>query len=188
MRTILRLLGTRYGIALILAVLVLAIVSIGKVVAGNIQANEPIGPVVSAPPAPAESVDPSLGDDSVTDPLDPEAGPSGNTAAKPSLSPGAPDATTVATRFINAWLHHTGVTTEQWHAGLKPHATPALMAKLKEADPGGVPADSVTGPMETKAVGTDVVVTIPVGGGTVRLNLVVVGGRWLVDGVDWDPV
>jgi hypothetical protein len=62
------------------------------------------------------------------------------------------------------------------------------MAKLKEADPGGVPADSVTGPMETKAVGTDVVVTIPVGGGTVRLNLVVVGGRWLVDGVDWDPV
>jgi hypothetical protein len=29
---------------------------------------------------------------------------------------------------------------------------------------------------------------VPVGGGTVRLNLVLVGGRWLVDGVDWDPV
>src|SRR5262245_18151520 len=135
MRTVLRLIGTRYGIALVLALVVLGIVGIGKTLIGNNHAEVPIGPVVSPPTTPGPT-GPTLGDDSLVDPTGSIAGP--------SLSPNAPSPTTVASRFVNAWLHHTGVTPEQWRAGLAPHATSALMTKLKETDPAGVPASSVT--------------------------------------------
>lgn len=181
MRTVLRLIGTRYGVALILALLVLGIVGVGKALTGTHRAEVPVGPVVS-PEVTAGPTGPTLGDDSLTD----DIGPTGSIAG-PSLSANAPSPSTVASRFVTAWLHHTGVTAEQWRAGLAPNATSALMAKLKDTDPAGVPANSVTGQIETVDRGSFVEANVPVNGGTVRLRLLVINGRWQVDGIDWDP-
>ena len=181
MRTVLRLIGSRYGIALILALLVLGVVGVGKALTGNNRAGVPVGPVVSPEITPGPT-GPTLGDDSLIDPVDPTG-----SVAGPSLSPNAPPPSTVASRFINAWLHHTGVTADQWRASLSPHATSALMTKLKDTDPSGVPASSVTGTIETIDRGAVIEANVPVNGGTVRLRLIVVNGRWQVDGVDWDP-
>src|SRR5690349_2697424 len=105
MRTVLRLLGTRYGIGLILAVVVLGIVGVAKAFVGDRPASIPIGPVVS-PVSTAAAPDASLGDDSVDD--------STTAAAGPSLSANAPAADKVAARFMAAWLKHSGVSGDQW--------------------------------------------------------------------------
>jgi hypothetical protein len=178
MRTVLRLLGTRYGIGLILAVVILGIVGIAKVFVDNRPTNIPIGPVVS-PVSTAVAPDSSLGDDSVDDPATAVPGP--------SLSANTPTADKVADRFMAAWLKHTGVSGDRWRAALKPNATTELLAKLKDTDPAGVPADHVTGPIQLIPQGSVTQADVPVNGGTVHLRLVVVKGRWQVDGIDWDP-
>ena len=178
MRTVLRLLGTRYGIGLILAVVVLGVVGVAKAFVGDRGPSIPIGPVVS-PVSTAAAPDSSLGDDSVDDPS--------VAAPGPSLSAGAPSADKVASRFMTAWLKHTGVTADQWRDALKPNATTDLLAKLKDTDPGGVPADQIVGPIQIVPQGSVTEADVPVNGGTVHLRLVVVKGRWQVDGIDWDP-
>src|SRR6185437_9492745 len=100
MRTVLRLLGTRYGIGLILAVVVLGVIGVAKAFVGDEGPEVPIGPVVS-PVSTAAAPDASLGDDSVDDTT--------STAPGPSLSENAPTADKVAARFMEAWLKHTGV-------------------------------------------------------------------------------
>src|SRR5689334_1920699 len=178
MRTILRLLGTRYGIGLILAVVVLGVVGVAKAFVGDRSPSIPVGPVV-APVSTAAAPDSSLGNDSVED--SPVAAPG------PSLSAGAPTADKVAARFMTAWLKHAGVTGDQWRSALKPNTTTELLAKLKDTDPAGVPADQVVGPIQLIPQGSLTQADVPVNGGTVHLRLVVVKGRWQVDGVDWDP-
>jgi hypothetical protein len=180
MQPVLRLLGTRYGIAVVLTVLVVVVVSVARGFFHVDAANrDGVGPVVAPASTPAES-DAELGDDGV-------AQPSESAVPQPSVSAGGPDATTVATRFVNAWLKHTGVTGDQWRAGLSPNATPSLMTKLKDTDPAGVPASQVVG--QIQVVNHDAVVeaSVPVNGGTVTLTLVLQAGRWKVDGIDWGP-
>jgi hypothetical protein len=178
MRTVLRLLGTRYGIGLILAIVILGVVGIAKAFVGDRTTNIPIGPVVS-PVSTAAAPDSSLGDDSVDD--------TATAVPGPSLSVNAPTADKVAARFMAAWLKHSGVTGEQWRTALKPNATTELLAKLKDTDPASVPADQVTGPIHLALQGSITQADVPVNGGTVHLRLVLVKGRWQVDGIDWDP-
>jgi hypothetical protein len=178
MERILRLLGTRYGIALILAVVVLGIVGVTRGFSGSRPAPPPAAPDVAAGGSPSASFDPYAGDDSVQSP---EAPP------PPVTSPGAATPDTVATNFATAWLHHTGVTAQQWWSGLKPYATQALLAKLKETDPAGVPAERMTGPAQLQNRDVSFVdVAIPLNSGLLRLRLLATAGRWLVDEVDWE--
>jgi hypothetical protein len=180
MRPVLRLLGTRYGIALVLTVLVLVVVGFARsILAGSASSHDQVGPLV-APPSTSAAVDSSLGDDSAVE-------PSMSADDQPSVSPGTPNPATVAGRFITAWLKHTGVSGDQWRAGLLPNATPSLMSKLKDTDPADVPASQLTGEVQTVSRGGVVEATAPVNGGTVTLTLVVRDGRWKVDGVDWGP-
>jgi hypothetical protein len=175
MRQILRLLGTRYGIALVLAVLVLGVVGIMRAVGGSYRATT-FGPAVE--PSRSSSIDPTAGDDSLLTPDSP---------APPSTSPGASEPTAVATDFIQAWLHHADVTPEQWRGGFAKYATSALRDKLKDTDPAVVPAQRMTGPAVVQNRAAQFVeVTLPVDSGTVRLRLLSTNGRWLVDGVDWE--
>ncbi|NJC69194.1 hypothetical protein HC031_05600 [Planosporangium thailandense] len=175
MRPVLRLLGTRYGVALVLALLVLAVVGITRAVAGPYQATT-LGPAVE--PSTSSSVDPTAGDDSLLIPDSP---------APPVTSPGAADPATVATDFVQEWLNHTGVTAEQWRAGFAKHATAALRDKLKSTDPAGVPAQRITGQVTVQNGSARFVeATVPVDSGTVILRLISTNGRWLVDGVDWE--
>ncbi|GAA2613950.1 hypothetical protein GCM10010399_51060 [Dactylosporangium fulvum] len=179
MRTVLRLLGTRYGIALVLVVIVLAVVGFGRTIFDSRTdgpPNDALGPTV----APVETTpDPfsSVGDDSVDD----EPG-----SVAPSLSKDAPDATTVATRFANAWLRKPGQSGDQWRAGLKPHASAELMTELAETDPNDVPASAITGPVAMENFGQDVTARFPADGGTIVLELQIVNGRWQVTGLDWE--
>jgi len=174
-RQILRLLGTRYGLALILMVLVVGVVTVLRAVNGGPDNPPATDPVVAPPPA---SVDASHGDDSVATPESPPA---------PSVSAGTEAPESVAVSFAQAWLDHNGVTGDQWRQRLKPLATESFMRRLAAADPAGVPADRMTGPARVVVRTTDLVeVSIPVDSGVLRLRLVGPGGRWLVDGVDWE--
>jgi hypothetical protein len=174
MRPVLRLLGTRYGMALVLAVLVLAVVGVVRGVAGS--SRETLGAAVE--PSRSSSIDPTAGDDSVLIPESP---------SPPVTSPGAAEPGTVATTFLKAWLTHTAVTPDQWRAGFAKYATPALRDKLKGTDPAGVPAERMTGSVVLQNRGAAYVeAAIPVDSGTVRLRLLATNGRWLVDGVDWE--
>jgi hypothetical protein len=179
MRTVLRLLGTRYGIALVLIVIVLGVVGATKTfVGGSSSSTLPVGPPIS-PASASPEPDSSFGNDSVVAPSTDQTGP--------SLSPNSPSANTVASQFIAAWLKHANVTGDQWREGLKPFATDGLMAKLAETDPEDVPASEVSGQTQTVNDGSVAQSSIPVNGGTVNLQLVVLNGRWRVDGIDWDP-
>jgi hypothetical protein len=174
MRRILRLLGTRYGMAFVLGLLVIGIVGITRAVAGPYRATT-VGPLVEPSPS---SIDPTAGDDSVLTPDSP---------APPVTSPGASEPAIVATDFVRAWLNHTGVTPAQWRAGFAKYATAALRDKLKDTDPAGVPAQQIVGQIVIQNRAAQFVeASLPLDSGTVRLRLVSTNGRWLVDGVDWE--
>lgn len=183
MRTVLRLLSTRYGIALILVVIVLAVVGVGRTFldggAGG-SANDALGPTVAPVRTTADPYS-SLGDDGVDEPglAQPES-------VAPSLGKGAADVSTVATRFAKAWLRKPGVTGEQWRAGLKLDASTDLMSELAETDPGDVPTATITGPMALTNTGQDATAKFPAEGGTIALGLQVIGGRWQVTSLDWE--
>jgi hypothetical protein len=175
MRHALRLLGTRYGAALGLVILIAIVVAAAKVVGGGGLPVVGSGPNPGATPTATQSPIPDDGD----------LGPSAPAPA-PSTSPGAPDPQTVAMRFTQAWLNHTGVTAAQWHAGVARYATTALSAKLDGVDPAGVPASKVTGDIALVDHAESYVdATVPLDNGLLTLRLVATHGRWLVDGVDW---
>lgn len=172
-------LRSRYGVALILAVIVLGVLAGAKVFAGGGDASE------SPPPAlttgtrePITTVDPTAGDDGVD-------GPEGNPSAV--VEPGTPGPVTVARAFAKAWLHHDGVTAKVWHDALVPHSTATLADKLAGVEPETVPADELTGePTQLPQADALVEVAFPVDSGTLRLRLIAPDGKWLVDGVDWE--
>ncbi|WP_344618188.1 hypothetical protein [Dactylosporangium salmoneum] len=141
---------------------------------GN-SANDAVGPTVAPVPTSANPYS-SLGDDGVEE----------SVAPAPSLSKGAADASTVATRFAKAWLRKPGITGEQWRAGLKPDASTDLLASLADTDPADVPTATITGPMQLQANGGTTVAKFPAEGGTIVLGLQVSGGRWQVISLDWE--
>ncbi len=168
-----RVLRSRYGIALLLAIVILAIVGAAKLFAGPARPDGglPVGNASGIP-------QPTAADDGESVPL-----------PTPTLvtSPGAAAPDQVATAFATAWVNHRGVAADRWLAGLRPYATAALAAKLAGADPATVPADRVTGPAKLIPRAESFVdAAVPVDSGTLRLRLVATGGRWFVDGVDWE--
>jgi hypothetical protein len=169
-----RLFRSRWGIAVVIAVLVLAVVGVGRIFAGGTERD----PVLSSPTAaPTVSVDPK-DDDSIIVSEPP---------ASPTTSRGTAAPEAVAYAFASAWVDHRGVSAKKWYGGLLPHATKDLAAKLSGVNPAGVPADRIVGRPAMVPVGdglTDAVVTVD--NGTLRLRLVAPDGRWLVDGVDWE--
>jgi hypothetical protein len=168
-------LRSRYGLALLLALLVLGIVAGAKVLSGT--ADTPPGLTVGTD-EPVATVNPTTGDDGVDSP---EQTPS------PIVKPGTPDPAAVARAFATAWLNHRGVTAQKWHDALVPHATANLADKLAGVEPETVPADRLTGePTTVPQADTLVEVAFPVDSGTLRLRLVAPDGKWFVDGVDWE--
>lgn len=168
-----RVLGTRYGIALLLAVVILAIVGLAQLFAGGGQRGIGLRDDAGA----TSTVAPTAGEDGVVSPP---------AAVQPVTSPGARPPEGVATAFATAWVSHRGKDSTAWVGGLRPHATRSLVDKLVGVDPAGVPADRITGAAQVIPHGESFVeVAIPVDSGSLRLRLIADGGRWLVDGVDW---
>lgn len=169
MRAIVRFLGNRYGIAATLTVAILLIVGVAKLAGSN---GEPaIGPDIAASPV-------ATTDDDGFSAAQPTPTPFAGTAVSP---PGD-----VATGFAKAWTNHVGVSTGKWLDGLRDLATADLMAKLKDTDPAGVPANRITGGVTLDVRDSRLIeATIPVDSGKLVLRLIVQDGQWLVDGVDW---
>ncbi|MET7669213.1 hypothetical protein [Micromonospora luteifusca] len=170
-----RALRSRLGVALVIAVLVFGVIGAARLVS---DPADPADGLSSRPNRPITTVDPTAGDDGVTST---EAPPS------PVTPPGARTPEQTADRFTAAWLGRPGMTAEQWHAGLRPLSTPALAEKLAGAEPGGVPAEEVSGPPSVRSrTETFVEVLLPLDTGRLRLELVAGQDGWLVDVLDWE--
>ncbi|MFG2048505.1 hypothetical protein ACGFIW_13885 [Micromonospora sp. NPDC048935] len=170
-----RALRSRLGVALVIAVLIFGVIGAARLVSGP---PDPADGLSNRPEGPITTVDPTVGDDGVTST---EAPPSPITPA------GARTPEQIADRFAKAWLGQPGMVADQWQADLRPLSTPALTEKLSGADPGGVPAEKVTGPPDVRARSeTFVEVLLPLDTGRLRLELVSAKDGWLVDVVDWE--
>ncbi len=165
---------SRWGVAIVIAVLVLAVVGIGRIFSGGGTGGAPlVGPVS---PAPVLSVNPD-DEDSVVSPGPPP---------QPSTSPGTAQPEAVAYAFAAAWADHENVSAQEWHDRLVPNATKDLSDELDGTDPADVPASRVEGRPKLIPVGeglVDAIVTVD--SGKLTLRLVAPEGRWLVDGIDW---
>ena len=170
-----RLLRSRLGIALALAVVIAGLIGTARLVSGPGGADSG---VTGAPVSPISTVDPHVGDDGAIATQPPGA---------PSLSPGAARPEKVAHDFTAAYLAHQNVTPEQWLAALRPFSTGALVEKLTGVDPVTGPADRRTGELTLIVRSAELVeATVPVDSGRLRLELVAPDGRWLVDVLDWE--
>ena len=159
-----------------IAVLVLAIVGIGRIFSDG-TAAAPITDRVSQ--GPTASIDPSQDDDGVI--VDDDPPPS------PTTSPGSAEPEAVAYAFAAAWVDHKNVSAKAWHNGLVPNATKDLADELNGVDPADVPADKVAGRPTLVPIGDGLVnAVVTVNSGKLTLQLVAPDGRWLVDDVDWE--
>ncbi|MCW3840956.1 hypothetical protein ONA70_12690 [Micromonospora yasonensis] len=171
-----RILRSRLGVALVIAVLVFGVIGAARLISGPV---DPTTGLSNRPREPISTVDPEAGDDGVLS--SPTAVPS------PKTRPGEPTPAQMAARFTNAWLGGPGSRAEDWLARLKPMSTPALTEKLTGADPERVPAQRVTGQVTVRPrTESFVQALIPLDNGQLRLDLVAMDGRWLVDAVDWE--
>ena len=169
-----RIFRSRWGIALVLAVLVLAVVGIGRLFNGS-AASPPL--TSAASPAPVLSADPSE-DDSVI-----SAAPPPSTTTFPGAEPEA-----VAYAFASAWVDHRDVSQKAWHDGLVPNATKRLSEELDNTDPAAVPASRVLGrPTLVPTADGLVNAVVNTDAGKLTLRLIAPDKHWLVDGIDWDP-
>jgi hypothetical protein len=165
---------TRWGVALVLVAVVLAIVGIGRLLSDGKSGSTPIG---LGSPAPAISIDPSE-DDSIV---------SSEPPPKPRTSPGRAEPEQVAYAFASAWVSHNDVTSKKWLDRLLPNATADLADQLRGVDPAGVPADRVLGRPTLDVVNeTQVNAIVTMNSGKLSLRLVAPDGHWLVDGIDWE--
>lgn len=165
---------SRWGVALVIAVLILAVVGMGRLFSDG-GSDQLLNQV---PPASLATGDPSRDNDSVVQDDEPPN--------MPETSPGTAKPEAVAYAFASAWVDHQNVSADAWHDGLLPNATEDLADQLDGVDPASVPADRVTGEPNLAAVGDGIYsATVPVDSGTLTLQLVAPDGRWLVDGVDW---
>lgn len=166
---------SRWGVGLVILAVVLAVVGVGRVFAGDNGGNSSATTVPS--PAPVVSANPSDDD--------------GELASDPPPSPvtshGRAEPEEVAYAFASAWVDHQGVSAKAWHDRLVPNATERLSTELNGVDPKSVPASRVLGrPGLVPISNTIVNAVVNVDSGKLTLRLVSPDGHWLVDGVDWD--
>ncbi|GAB1694875.1 hypothetical protein [Krasilnikovia sp. M28-CT-15] len=170
-----RIFRSRWGVALVIAALVLLVVGIGRLFSDG---DDRAGAVISTvSPAPVLSANPD-DDDSV---ISPEPPPS------PTTSPGTAEPEAVAYAFASAWANHRNVSAGAWHDAIAPNATKDLADELAGVDPAAVPADRVLGRPAIVPVGDGLVdAVVTTNAGKLTLRLVAPDKHWLVDGIDWD--
>lgn len=170
-----RIFRSRWGVAVVIAVLVLAVVGVGRLFSDGSNTASPVVSVGS--PAPAISANPS-DDDSVI---------SAEPPPPPTANPGMAEPEAVAYAFAAAWVDHKNVSAKTWHDGILPNATTSLSDELNNVDPADVPASKVVGRPSLVPVGTGLVsAVVTTDSGKLTLRLVAPDKHWLVDGIDWE--
>lgn len=170
-----RVLRSRLGVAVAIAVLVFGVLGAARLVSGPV---DPTLGLSNGPREPITTVDPEAGDDGVLSSAAPRS---------PKTRPGELTPEQTASRFTTAWLDGPGSTSDEWQARLRPLSTATLTEKLTGADPESVPARRVTGELTLRPrTEAFVEAVIPLDNGRLRLELVAPDGRWLVDAVDWE--
>ncbi|GLY97066.1 hypothetical protein [Actinoplanes sp. NBRC 103695] len=166
---------SRWGVALVLAIIVLAVVGIGRVFSDGSEPDRT--PVGAGSPRPTLSV--NLDDeDSV---ISPEPPP------QPKTSPGTAQPEAVAYAFAGAWVDHRSVSAKTWRDRLRPNATEELANDLAGTDPEDVPADRVNGQPKLVPIGENLLdAVIETDSGQLTLRLTAPEGRWLVSAIDWN--
>jgi len=166
---------SRWGVAIVLLVLVLAVVGIGRLFAGdNGSGRTPIG---------AGSAEPTLS----ANPDDEDTVISPGPPPMPTTSPGTALPEAVAYAFAGAWVDHENISAKAWHDRLVPNATKELSDQLAGTDPTDVPASRVNGRPALVPIGEGLVdAVVETDSGKLTLRLVAPEGRWLVSGIDWD--
>ena len=168
-----RIFRSRWGVAIILVVVVLAIVGLGRLLSGGDSSSPPL---VASSPAPAVSVDPH-DDDSVIDTAPPP---------RPTTSKGRAQPEAVAYAFASAWVDHSNVSPKKWRERLLPNSTKKLGDELEGVDPIGVPADRILGrPTLVPVSATVVNAIVTMDTGKLSLRMISPDGHWVVDGIDW---
>ncbi|MET8909337.1 hypothetical protein [Micromonospora sp. NPDC004551] len=171
-----RILRSRLGVALVIAVLVFGVIGAARLVSGPVDTTTGLS---TRPSQPISTVDPHAGDDGVLS--------SPPAAVSPKTRPGEDTPEQTASRFTAAWLTGPGSSGEAWQSRLRPLSTPALIEKMGGADPETVPARRVTEAVTLRArTESFVEALVPLDNGRLRLELVAPDGRWLVDAVDWE--
>ena len=169
-----RIFRSRWGVALVILAIVVAVVGIGRVFSDG-RSTQPS--LSSNSPAPAISINPS-DDDSVIDTAPPPS---------PTTVPGRAQPEAVAYAFASAWSNHKNVTPKAWRDRLLPNSTKNLADELSGVDPAGVPAERAIGRPSLVPVSQTVVnAVVTMDSGKLNLRLVAPDGHWLVDGIDWD--
>ncbi|CAM3577532.1 hypothetical protein [Stackebrandtia soli] len=168
-RRILRVIGSRYGIA---GLLVLVVVG-ALVIAGN----DPGGGPGNANDGSESSIEPGAPDDGYVPP--PSA------SEQPGESEGPDDsvpeeAITVALSFAQEWIL-VDRSAEEWRSGLASYATERLAEQLAATEPVAVPARELRG----DPVSRNGSVEIDTDAGLLILRVTTHDGSWYVDGVDF---
>jgi hypothetical protein len=175
--TIIGLLRSRWGAALILSAIVLAAVGVARLVGDN--------------SAPSTILPGNLSEQTDQMPSGASFGPddgvlSAVPSASPSVAKGAAPPAQVAAAFAENWLMRTR-SPKSWLDALGPYSTQHLLGQFKDVDPVSVPATRITGEVSLVTLSeTAVQAIIPLDSGQLRLRLVGPDGHWFVDGVDWD--
>jgi hypothetical protein len=155
--------GARRVIALAAVLAVLSACSTGR----PADPREPAMPSVTTAPLQHSSTDPA-------DSVDEEgAGPLAGATV-------TPQAVQAAVAFVTAWAR-PDLDQPTWLAGVSRHATPEYAAALATVDPSAVAAHRITAdavPQTATVQAADV--DVPTDAGTIRVVLVLRGGRWLV--------
>jgi len=169
-----RIFRSRWGVAIVLGVIVLAIVGVGRLFADGDDSRPSLS---VASPGPTVSADPKQ-DDSIIDTAPPPS---------PSTRPGRAQPEAVAYAFASAWADHQSVTPKAWRAQLLPNSTTKLADLLAGVDPAGVPAERVIGRPSLIPVSKTVVnAVVTMDTGKLSLRLISPDGHWRVDGIDWE--
>jgi len=176
MRRFTRLLFSRYGIVGAIVLIIVVVLTISRLFSGPGGSGTAGTNGESDTPSAVHGPDDGVAHSSGLPTVEPE----------PPLNPEAEDILTVAGDFAKKWAN-PGKPMQEWYDDLAALSTEELKAQITGVDPVSVPTDQLLGePVLASQRGSLAEVTQSAVGGTLRLSLAVVSGRWLVSGVDWE--
>ncbi|NUR96955.1 MAG: hypothetical protein HOV67_17060 [Kribbellaceae bacterium] len=174
--TLVGLLRSRVGVAIVLAAIVLGAVGIARLFGDN----RATGPSTSGYSAPSE--EPLYSGSTAPD----DGVVSAIPTVSPSVASGAASPAQVASAFAASWLQRTR-TAKTWLDALRPHSTQQLVDQLQGVDPQDVPDTRITGTVTLVTYSESAAqAVIPLDSGRLVLRMVGPNGHWFVDGVDWE--